>query len=169
MPNFVGLSFRNAELYLQQLGLKLGDTLRKPDIAKNAVLEQLYNDVPIRPGTKIYQGSSITLVLGSGIGDDETEVPQLIGLTYGQVKSMLQGMGLNVGALLIDSDVKDTANAYIYKQSPDIRELLPDGTYQRLKIRPGQSIDLWLGTTQIMPPTTDSAAAKLPETDGENQ
>jgi beta-lactam-binding protein with PASTA domain len=151
MPNLVGLSFRNAELYLRQMGLKLGDTLRKPDIAKDAVLEQLYNGVAIRPGTKIFQGSTIGFVLGSGIGLDEIEVPMLIGLTFGEVQTMLSGMGLQSGALIIDTDVKDTAQAFIYKQSPSVREQLPDGTIQKNRIRPGQSIDLWLGTTKVVP------------------
>lgn len=151
MPNLVGLSFRNAELYLRQMGLKLGDTLRKPDIAKDAVLEQLYNGVAIRPGTKLFQGSTIAFVLGSGIGTDELEVPMLIGLTFGEVQVMLSGMGLQSGALIVDGDVKDTAQAFIYKQSPSVREQLPDGTIQKNRIRPGQSIDLWLGTTKVAP------------------
>jgi beta-lactam-binding protein with PASTA domain len=151
MPNLVGLSFRNAELYLRQMGLKLGDTLRKPDIAKDAVLEQLHKGVAIRPGTKIFQGSIVGFVLGSGIGLDEIEVPMLIGLTYSEVQTMLSGMGLQPGALIIDADVKDTAQAFIYKQSPAIKGQLPDGTMQKNRIRPGQSIDLWMGTTKVVP------------------
>ncbi len=156
IPNLVGLSFRNAELYLKQLGLKLGDTLRKADIAKDAVLEQLYNGQPVKPGTKVYYGSVVSLVLGSGLGADEMEVPMLIGLTFEEARNLLQGMGLNVGAPLLDGDVRDTLRAYIYKQSPDRRQQLPDGSYQTNRIRPGQSIDLWLGTSQVAPPAEDS-------------
>ncbi|HET8686138.1 MAG TPA: PASTA domain-containing protein, partial [Methanosarcina sp.] len=130
----------------------LGDTLRKPDIAKDAVLEQLYNGVAIRPGTKIFQGSTVSFVLGSGIGMDELEVPMLIGLSFGEVQSLLSGMGLQYGALIVDADVQDTAQAFVYKQSPALREQLPDGTVQKNRIRPGQSIDLWLGTTKVLPP-----------------
>ncbi len=160
MPNLVGLSFRNAELYLKQLGLKLGDTLRKPDIAKDAVLEQLYNGAPIKPGTKIYQGSFLSFVLGSGLGEDAMEVPMLLGLTFNEAKAQLEGMGLNAGALIVDADVSDTGTAYIYKQAPDVRQQAADGSYQRNKIRPGQSIDLWLGTTKIEAPKPDSTAAE---------
>jgi beta-lactam-binding protein with PASTA domain len=151
MPNLVGLSFRNAELYLRQMGLRLGDTLRKPDIAKDAVLEQLYNGVAIRPGTKIFQGSTVGFVLGSGIGSDEIVVPTLVGLTFSEVQSMLSSMGLQSGALIVDADVKDTAQAFVYKQNPSVSEQLPDGTMQKNRIRPGQSIDLWLGTTRVAP------------------
>lgn len=156
MPNLVGLSFRNAELYIKQLGLRIGDTTRKPDIAKDAVLEQLYNGAPIRPGTKIFQGSTISFVLGSGLGEGEMEVPQLIGMRFAEAKAYLSGLGINVGALLTDPDVKDTANAYIYRQNPEAKTATTDGTMLPNKIRPGQSMDFWLGTTPVAPPLPDS-------------
>lgn len=158
MPNLVGLSFRNAELYVRQLGFKLGDTTRKPDIAKDAVLEQLYNGQQIKPGTKIFQGSILSFVLGSGIGTDEMEVPMLIGLTFEEAANYLNSIGVNAGAILADPDVVDTAKAFIIKQSPELRTLLPEGGFQMNKIRPGQSIDLWLGTTKPALPLPDSAA-----------
>jgi beta-lactam-binding protein with PASTA domain len=158
MPNLVGLSFRNAELYVRQLGFKMGDTTRKPDIAKDAVLEQLYNGQQIKPGTKIFQGSFISFVLGSGIGTDEMEVPMLIGLTFEEAKNYLSSIGVNMGAILADPDVVDTAKAYIFKQSPDLKTQLPDGGFQINKIRPGQSMDLWIGATKVEPPLADSAA-----------
>ena len=71
MPNLVGFSIRNAQMYLENLGLHLGDTTYRPDIAKNAVLEQLYEGKIITTGTKIFMGSTISFVLGNGIGDQE--------------------------------------------------------------------------------------------------
>ena len=64
MPNLIGFSIRTAQMYLENLGLHLGDTTFRPDIAKNAVLEQLYQGAPITSGTKIYMGSTISFVLG---------------------------------------------------------------------------------------------------------
>jgi beta-lactam-binding protein with PASTA domain len=158
VPNMVGLSFRNAELYLKQLGLKLGDTSRKPDIAKDAVLEQLYNGKPISPATRLFQGSSISFVLGSGIGSDEFEVPELKGMTYSEAKNLLISMGLNVAGVLTDDDVKDTENAIVYKQNPERNLKMPDGFIQKNKIHPGQSVDLWLGTK--MPVLIDTTQTK---------
>ena len=157
MPNLVGLSFRNAELYLRQLGLKLGDTLRKPDIAKDAVLEQLYGGLAVKPGTQLFQGSTIAFVLGSGISNNEIEVPQLIGLSFAEAKALLQGLGLNVGALLVDEGVSDTAAAFVYKHNPPHMQQLPEtaGMPQN-RIRPGQSIDLWLSLERAVPPVVDS-------------
>lgn len=148
VPNMVGLSFRNAELYLKQLGLKLGDTSRKPDIAKDAVLEQLYNGKTITPATRLFQGSTIDFVLGSGIGSDEFEVPDLRGLTYGDAKALLNSLGLNIAGVLPDRDVTDTPGAFIYKQIPEKITKQADGFIQKNKIHAGQSMDVWLSTTK---------------------
>ena len=56
MPNLIGYSFRNAEMILKNMGLRVGDTSYKPDFAKNSVLEQLYEGESISPGTKIRMG-----------------------------------------------------------------------------------------------------------------
>lgn len=140
MPNLEGMSFRTAELMLKQYGLKLKDTVFRPDFAKNSVLEQQYNDERIKPGTRIAMGSAILLVLGSGLGQDEFNVPDLFSLTYSEAQTVMQSTGLNMGAVVPDTDVQDIANAYVYRQRPE--RLTFD--QQVNKIRPGQSIDLWL-------------------------
>lgn len=159
VPNMVGLSFRNAVLYLKQLGLKLGDTTRKPDIAKDAVLEQMYNGKPISPATRLFQGSTISFVIGSGIGTDEYEVPELRGMTFAGAKALLNGMGLNIAGVLPDRDVQDQEKAYIYKQIPERTLRMPDGFIQKNKIRAGQSIDIWLSTAK--PVVIDSLPPKI--------
>ncbi|MEO7309189.1 MAG: PASTA domain-containing protein [Chitinophagaceae bacterium] len=159
MPNMVGFSFRNAEMYLKQLGLKLGDTTRKPDIARDAVLEQLYQGQQIKAGIKIYMGSTVSFVLGNGLGDEEFEVPVVTGGSFRDAKETMKGLNLNVGALVIDPDVSDTANAFVYKQFPNKKTEQADGSIQFNKIREGQGIDLWLSKSMkadFMADTEDS-------------
>lgn len=154
MPDLVGFSFRNAELYMKQLGLKLGDTTRKPDIAKDAVLEQLYNGQPIKAGTKIFMGSTVSFVLGDGLGEDEFDVPDLVGLTYAQARDRLKMDDLSLGSLVADG-VSDTMNAYVYKQNPALVSRVKNPTdttqvyTQRNKIRSGQSVDLFLRKEKV--------------------
>lgn len=149
MPNLVGYSFRNAEQVLKNLGLLLGDTSSRPDFAKNSVLEQLYRGRTIAPGTKIKVGTTIALVIGSGIGNEEMAVPKLVGLTYAEAKILLEAQGLIVGAVLPSPLVRDTANAYVVWQSPE-----PKNEQGRpFRIRPGQMIDVRL---DVEPPPTDS-------------
>jgi beta-lactam-binding protein with PASTA domain len=136
MPNLEGLSFRSAEISMNQYGLKLEDTQYRMDFAKNSVLEQQYNGNRIKAGTKIPQGSKIVLILGSGLGHEDFSVPDLVGLTYNDAKVLLESNGLNVGTVIPDIN----PNAFVGRQSPD--HMTADGRVNR--IRQGQSVDLWL-------------------------
>ena len=157
MPNLVGFSIRNAEMYLENLGLHLGDTTFRPDIAKNAVLEQLYNGEPIKPGTKIYMGSAISFVLGDGVGATDMAVPDLVGKQFSEVRSILKSLNINFISVF-DSDVRDSVNAFIYKQSPAVfTELIP-GQKVFNKIKAGQTIDIWMSIEQ---PVIDSTLLEM--------
>jgi beta-lactam-binding protein with PASTA domain len=139
MPNLLSMTFRNAEMVLRRYGLKLGDTLFKPDFARNSVLDQEYKGESIKPGTKIQQGSEITLILGNGVGT-EFVVPDLFGLTYRDARMAINEAGLIVGSVVPDGDVKDTLGAFVYRQNPDRF----DYAKQLNRIRQGQIIDIWL-------------------------
>ncbi|HVS96180.1 MAG TPA: PASTA domain-containing protein [Puia sp.] len=156
MPNLVSMTIRNAQTVLRQYGLKLGDTVYRPDFARNSVLDQLVDGKTIKPGTQIRQGSSITLVLGTGIGGGPGFiVPDLTGLTYQQAKARLDSMGLIFSAVMSDPEVRtDTAEAYIYWQDP--KQFNDEGQINR--IRPGQAIDIRLGLKSKVP-TRDSTQA----------
>lgn len=141
MPNLIGFSFRNAEMQLKNMGLRIGDTIFKPDFAKNSVLEQQFHGEQIIPGTKIRQGSELTLVLGDGIGDLEFAVPNLIGMTYGEAKSLLIANGLSFLVVLPDANVTDSLNSFVYWQNPP--RMTEEG--KKLRIRPGQTMDVRIG------------------------
>ena len=156
MPNLIGLSFKSAQLYLTGMGLQLGDTTFKPDLAKNSILSQLYNGAEIKAGSKVPIGSRISFVIGSGIGDQETDVPDLVGLTYVEAQSLVANMNINIGLpILLDANIKDTTKAYIARQEPPVFiEPIP-GQKINNKIRPGQMIDVWLTFEK---PVKDSAS-----------
>lgn len=156
MPNIVGYSFRSAEMALKTAGLKVGDTIFKPDFARNSVLEQLFNGTAIKQGTKIPMGSRIDLVLGNGIGDREFIVPQLVGKTYCDALAELEANGLGLGVVIADG-ISDTCNAYIYWQSPERYD--EDKKFRR--IRSGQLMDIKLQTDK---PAIDTAKAIMPPT-----
>lgn len=141
VPNVMGYSLRNAEMVLVNAHLKLGDTTFRPDFAKNSVLEQLYDGVPIRPGAKVRQGSAISLVIGNGLGGKVIGVPNLIGMTYAEAKILLDSIGVMLASVIPAADVTDMENAYIYRQNPDRFD--EEGNLRT--IRPGQVLDIWLG------------------------
>ncbi len=154
MPNLVGMSFRNAELELRARGLKLGDTTYVPDIAKNAVKEQLVNGEPWKPGDKIAMGSRVSLVLGAGIGDEAIPVPDLFGMSYPEALTLIEASGISFSVILLDPDLKDTTAGYVYWQNPE--RFTEDRKINR--IRPGQMMDVRLSlvkperVTDSLPP-----------------
>lgn len=140
MPNLIGYSFRNAEMVLKNMGLKIGDTSYRPDFASNSILEQVYNGSSIKPGTKIRKGSVISMVLGDGVGSREFAVPVITGMAFCKARSILEANGIVIGAIVTDANVTDTCNAWIYKQNPE--RFTEDKRLQH--IRSGQTIDVWL-------------------------
>jgi beta-lactam-binding protein with PASTA domain len=149
MPNLLGSSYRNAEMVLKNLGLRIGDTSYRFDFAKNSVLEQSFNGSPIKAGTKIRMGSAISLVLGSGLAEEDMNVPDLIGMSYEEARALLDGQGLS-GLVIVDPNVKDTVSGFVYRQNP--MPTTQDGA--RLRIRQGQMIDIWVGSER---PVADSS------------
>ncbi|MBC7827966.1 MAG: PASTA domain-containing protein [Chitinophagaceae bacterium] len=165
MPNLEGVSFRNAEMVLRQYGLRLEDTVFKPDFAKNAVLEQQFNGERIKPGTKIRMGSGIVLILGSGLGQDEFSVPDMFALTFADAKAYLEASGLNLGAPVFDPDVRDSSNAFVYRQSP--QRFTEDRRINR--IRQGQSVDVWLSVQKPIRQADSTLQQPAPGTPTPNQ
>jgi eukaryotic-like serine/threonine-protein kinase len=157
MPQLVNLTFRNADVTLRQYGLRLGDTLYRVDFAKNAVLDQLYNGESIKTGTKIQMGSSIDLVLGTGVTAYEFAVPDLFGLTLEEAKTLLQANGLAAAEVIALPEVTDTSSAFVYRQDPPRTN--EEGRINR--IRGGQTITLWV---QLEKPLRiiDTAKAVMP-------
>jgi hypothetical protein len=162
MPNLNGYSYRNAEMVLKNLGLRIGDTTFRPDFAKNAILEANFNGNPVTPGTKIKMGSTIDLVLGSGVGNEFINVPDLVGMTYDEARALLDAQGIILGSVVPRADVRDTAASFVYQQRPAPKT--EDG--KRLSIRAGQMVDVFLQTEK---PVIDSLTIQPPAINRENQ
>ena len=119
-------------------------------------MEQQFKGAPINPGKKIRQGSEIDLVLGDGVGDNEFAVPNLIGMTYGAAKTLLESNGLSFFVVQTDVEVSDTLNAFVSWQNPP--RLNEEG--KKIRIRTGQTMDVRLS---LQKPVVDSLSQKIPE------
>lgn len=135
MPNLVDNSYRQASLKLNNIGLKVGKKIYKPDIARDAVLQQLHNGKPIAPGARILKGQTIDLVLGDGFGNTTMKVPDLVGLTYNEAILALHDSGLRPGQVIKTETVKSLEQSMIFDQSP----ASGSGTLEM-----GQTVDLYL-------------------------
>jgi beta-lactam-binding protein with PASTA domain len=156
MPDLRGFSYKSAQLYLASLGLRMGDTSYTPDIARNAVREQLIGDKAVAPGTKVNMGSVINLVLGSGVGEDDINVPDLVGMTVAEARLYLSNKNINISTVIPLEAITDTANAFVAKQSPLPYSVLAPGQISANKIRPGQVIDIWISTTAPVKDTVNA-------------
>lgn len=152
MPNLLNLSLRSAALFLQNNKLILGDTTFKADMAKGAVLQQLFNGKPITAGTKLFQGSTIDLVVGAGYGSVNSPVPDLIGLPFSVAKQMLDSANLFYTDVW-DGRFTDSSTATVYFQMPSQKN---DQGYPNY-ILEGENIDIRIRQSQ---PKVDSAALK---------
>lgn len=139
MPNLLNLSFRSAEMILKSHKLTLGDTTYRPDIAKGAILEQMYKGQAIRPGQMVPQGSKIDLVIGDGLGNTEFNVPDVIGMGYEEALTILNGTGLHVTPIW-EGEITDSVSATVFDQSPKpINELMAPN-----RIKEGDIVDIFI-------------------------
>ena len=147
MPDLLELSKRQAIALIESSGLELGKLNYKPDLSVDYVLEQLYHGRSVEPGDSIQKGSVIDLVLGKGLSNRRTPMPDLIGLSIEDTHDRILASSLNIGTFTFDSTInnaEDSSKAFVFKQNPVYNK----GTTLQL----GSSVYVWF--------TTDST--KLP-------
>ncbi len=155
MPNLVDLTFIQARAKLESFGLKVGKITYEPDMGLNMVLAQRITGKNLVPGDSVVKGSKIDLVLGKGLSDERTGVPDLIGLSLEAANIMASDRFLSIGAAVRDQSVasdEDEINAVVYRQRPEPGGSLPMGA----------SIDVWITLDSTKVPifnqTVDSLA-----------
>ena len=121
MPNLVGYSMRQAKAELSSRGLNLGKLIYVSDMATNNVLHQQYRGADIPSGTSIDSGAEVDLVVGLNESDNQTLVPNVIGMKYARAVDAVHDNSLNVARAIFDDSVKDysdSLNAVVFRQSP---------------------------------------------------
>ncbi len=158
VPDFVDLPLRQAIALIEDAGLEMGSLRYKSDLSINVVLSQLHNGKDIVPGDSVQKGSVIDLVLGKGLSNQRTAVPDLMGMNLEPAKNRIFGASLNLGTYIYDNTIltsEDSLYAFVYKQNPEYEE---DATLQL-----GSSIYLWM-TVDSMKLPVDSTLIVLPDT-----
>ena len=135
-PYITDLSLRQAVRKLENLGLVVGELEYKPDLAKNVVLNQKVSGIKIKVGQELFVGTTVDLVIGSGLSDKTTSIPNLLGLNLQKAQTEIKVASLNFGAVMFDEGITDSANAVVYKQNPKVNE--------KRKVKLGTSIDIYL-------------------------
>lgn len=149
VPDLTDVSYREAEAIITSYGLKIGELIYKPDLARNAVLGLEYKGQVLTPGRMIPKGSVIDVILGDGYGS-QIVLPNLVGLSLDEAVFIVHGSNLAVGSILFDPDVTDSLAARVYKQYPPYF----DSTSM---IAPGSAIDLYLSDNPAKITTTPNS------------
>ncbi len=124
---YSGLAFQR----LDQVGLKIGDTIYEPSIQKDALLRILYKGNAVNPGARLPRFSVIDVVVGSGPMRN-ISIPNVVGLTVKEARAVITKSMFEVG-LVEHEDGSNDESDIIYYQDPasgDVRDQ-------------GMQIDLW--------------------------
>lgn len=124
---YSGLAFQR----LDQVGLKVGDTIFEPSIQKDAVLRILFKGNVLKPGTKIPRFSVIDVVVGSGPMRN-IMIPNLVGLTVKDARAVIARNLFEVGIVDHEDGGSDESDI-VYYQDPASGEARDQG----------MQIDLW--------------------------
>ncbi|HDR52713.1 MAG TPA: PASTA domain-containing protein [Mariniphaga anaerophila] len=139
LPKLTDISFRQAQVLIENAGLQLGNISYRPSEYNNLVLNVQIDSTDIFPGKQLPKGSFIDLVVGREHGNQTTPLPDLAGFTVEEAQNKLTEAMLNTGVVLYDESVvtsEDSLNARIWRQRPTPRT---SGT-----VLLGSSIDLWV-------------------------
>lgn len=135
VPNLQDMSYRQAEATLRGLGLRV-DTVYdyKPSAYRDLVLDVKRNEESVTPGTKLPVGTLVRLVVGKGMGEEEVEVPSVVGLTLQEARSTLLSYRLIVGAVSYNEPAAEGVAQYVYLQTPRAGATVVEGDAVTLKL-----------------------------------
>ncbi|MCS6795582.1 MAG: PASTA domain-containing protein [Raineya sp.] len=118
VPDLRGMSYQMAMAKIRTLQLEVGAIRFKPDIAADAILGQEIDGKPLKPGEYVTVGTRIDLVIGSGVGDEEFDVPELEGLTLEEAKEILEANNLQLGHVTEVPDADEPAGIVVQQTPP---------------------------------------------------
>ena len=135
MPNLQDISYRQAETTLRGLGLQVDSVYDyEPSAFRDLVLDVKHNGVSVQPGEKLSVGTRVRLVVGFGRGTEQVEVPNVVGLTLQDARSLLLNHRLTVGAVTRDEAEEEGVTQFVYRQIPSAGEMLLEGETVSLKL-----------------------------------
>ncbi len=163
MPDLTDLSFRQAQSLLETYGLNVGTLDYVPNIARNAVLQQKYNQGTIQPGTPVEKGTTIDLVLGTGEGSSYVNVPLVIGKSREEAIRLINASSLNVGQEVFMDELTDSVR--VYRQSPNVLnrpQQVSMGSTVDLYYRSAEEFDFDEYTRELLSVPTPNLMGKTP-------
>lgn len=121
LPDVHEFSLRQAEAMINSVGLKVDSVVYVPNEYKDLVQYVKQNKLEVQPGTRIPEGSSVTLYVGRGLANETLEVVSFRKLNEEQALLKAHSAFLNIGKVVYDVQPKDDADKaqyFVYKQVP---------------------------------------------------
>ncbi|MDD3321514.1 MAG: PASTA domain-containing protein [Paludibacter sp.] len=129
MPDVNDVSYRQADAMLKSIGLYVSNVEYTPSEYKDLVTDVKYNGVSILSGTRLPEGSAVVLVVGSGLGNNNSIVPAIKGLALEDARQSILSSSFVIGAVNYDETPSGNESEYfIYRQRPSAGSALPTGS-----------------------------------------
>jgi len=141
MPEVNDISFRQADALLRSLGLRVSYVEYRPSEFKDLVIDVRFNGQHIDPGTRLPEGSSLVLVVGSGVGSTVSGVPFLLGSSLANARADALAASFIVGSVSYDETPFNDEQEYrVYRQTPGPGDQAAEGS----------RINLWLTKDPVL-------------------
>jgi len=141
MPEVNDISFRQADALLRSLGLRVSYVEYRPSEFKDLVIDVRFNGQHIDPGTRLPEGSSLELVVGSGVGSTVSGVPFLLGSSLANARADALAASFIVGSVSYDETPFNDEQEYrVYRQTPGPGDQAAEGS----------RINLWLTKDPVL-------------------
>jgi beta-lactam-binding protein with PASTA domain len=139
LPKLTDISFRQAQVLVENSGLIIGEISYQPSEYNNLVLKVKQDSLEMLPGELLLKGSRVDFIVGRDPQNEQTPLPNLKGLKIEEAKNILTNAMLNFGVLIFDKSIvseEDSTNAVIWRQRPDKK--------RTSDVKLGTSVDLWV-------------------------
>lgn len=136
LPELRDLSLRQAEATIQSLGLSVGEVVYEPSTFKNILLDVRLKDSALVAGSRLEEGTALTLVVGKGQGTRIVTVPHILGKSLEEARSWLLASSLTLGSVEYDIEpTEENKESYIvYTQTPASGTEVVEGTSVNIKL-----------------------------------
>jgi len=137
LPDVNDMSYRQADAILRSLGFTTGNIEYRPSEYRDLVVAVKFRGATVPSGTRLTEGSEVVLVVGSGLSEGESFVPNLKGLSLSEARALAIDYQCVIGATEFDTPpAEHEAEYFVYRQRPQAES----------KITKGSRVDIWLTT-----------------------
>jgi len=137
LPDVNDMSHRQADAILRSLGFAVGNIEYRPSEYHNLVVAVKFKGETVPSGTRLTEGSEVVLVVGSGLSEGESYVPNLKELSLSDARTKSINNQCVIGATIFDEQPSGNEEEYfVYRQRPKAGD----------KVVAGSRVDIWLTT-----------------------